>query len=66
MSVAQDVWCVRVVHLNRNHSSAYLAGETWKSLFVSSKQGKDFYLRGAVGSTSGIIDDCYLTIKGAW
>lgn len=46
VSVAKDARCVKVVHLNRNHSCAYLAGETWKPMFVSSEGGEDIYLPG--------------------
>ena len=66
VNVAQDARCVRVVHLNRNHGCAYSAGETWKPMFVSSKRGEIVICIGAVGTTSGIIVDYYLNIKGAW
>lgn len=54
MSVAQDAWCVRMVHLSRKHS--FLSGETWKSVLVSSKGGEVFIGVGAVGTTSW--DNC--------
>lgn len=54
VSVAQDTWCVRTVHLSRKHS--FLSGETWKSVLVSSKGREVFISVGAVGTT--IWDNC--------